>query len=128
MNCSKGLAVLRADDLQANLTVALDSTDDDGLVAGVAAPDVLALTTDVGLIDFNDAVEQRLVVVAHRAADAMTHVPRRLVARPERALKLLGADPLLGLADQVDGEKPLTQRQVRVVEERPCRDRELVAA
>ena len=58
----------------------------------------------------------------------MAEVPGRLVGDAESPLDLVRAHALPGLAEQVDAQKPLPQRQMGVVEDRPCRHRELVPA
>ena len=67
-------------------------------------------------------------VVAHRFADAVAQVPSRLVGDSQGALELVGAHALLALAHEVDGEEPLTERQVRAVHDCVGRHAELVAA
>src|SRR5437867_2989419 len=59
----------------------------------------------------------------------MGHIPRSLIGtESEFTLQLSGWNTLLGRADQVDGEKPLDQRNVRVMEDRSGCDRVLIAA
>jgi len=83
---------------------------------------------DIGFIDLYDAVQRCWVDFLHRSADTMAQIPRRLVRDAQRALELVRAHAFLGLAQQVDTEKPLPQWQVRIVEDRSGSHRELVAA
>ena len=117
-----------ADDLQPDLIFALYGADDHGLVARVVVPNVTALAADLRLDNPDDPAQQRLVVLTDRVPDAAREMPPRAVGDLEGPMKLVGADPLLGLVDQIDGQEPLAQGQVGVVEDRPGRDRELVAA
>ncbi len=56
--------------------------------------------------------------VLHGCADAMAQVPRRLIAHSNGALNLAGRHPLFRFAEERDGDKPLPQRQVRIMENR----------
>ena len=86
------------------------------------------LPAHVRLSHLHDPAQRLRVYRFHRGADAMAEVPGRLVGDAERPLDLVRAHPLLGLAEQVDAQKPLPQGQVRVIENRPRRDRKLVPA
>lgn len=121
-------------DLDAQLASALDSSEHGALVVE-AMPcrfplgvESTQLPADVGLVGFHDAREHRSAFTTHGGADTMAEVPSSLVRDTESALELVGADPLLGFANEVDGSEPLPERQVRVVEDRSRRDRELIAA
>jgi len=58
----------------------------------------------------------------------MGHVPSGFVGDFKLALELFRGDAFLGRTDHVDGEEPLGQRQVRIVEDGPDSGGELVAA
>lgn len=62
------------------------------------------------------------------AADAVPHEPCRLVRDLERAVELMGADALLAAAHQEEGQKPLVERNVALLEHSANRDSELAAA
>jgi 23S rRNA G2445 N2-methylase RlmL len=84
---------------------------------------------DVDLVNLNDAREKRASLVQHRSADAVTREPCRLIAADlQHPLELKRRDPLLRLAHDVDGEEPLHQRELRVLEDRAHLDREALAA
>ena len=82
--------------------------------------------TDVGSVHFHYAIQQWLIRLRHGVADAVTEVPCGLVAHSDRALNLAGRHPFLGFAEQVRSEKPLSKRQVRIVEHGSRSRRELV--
>ena len=62
----------------------------------------------------------------------MAEVPRGLIGTfvlaPDRALDLICGHSLASFAEKQCCEKPLLQRQMRIVKDRPCRDRELVVS
>ena len=83
---------------------------------------------DERLIYFNGSAERLRICVLHRVPDAMAEIPCRAVVDSQHPLKLIRRHPLARLANQERRKEPLNQRQVRVMEHRVCRDRELVAA
>lgn len=58
----------------------------------------------------------------------MSHEPRALVGDSKLAVNLMRTHPLLASAQQMDCEKPLSQGNVRVFEDRPDLDGKLLAA
>jgi len=88
---------------------------------------VLCVTTDVHLINF-DRARQLVLCFFHCLADAMAQIPRGLVGDSEHSLDLIRAHSLARFRKQVDNEKPLSQRQMRVMEDGSNRHRKLVAA
>lgn len=85
------------------------------------------LSANVGFVNFNDAVEHGLLAFYHRRADAMTEIPRRLVAsESKRALNLASGNAFLGFAEKQRGREPLEQRQVRIVKHGPNGHAELI--
>lgn len=116
------------DALDADAAPALDGPGDPRLV--VAPVLALLLPADHRLVDLDHANERRAGerIVAHRLADAVAQVPRRLIGDTEGPLELAGADPLLALAHQVDGDEPLPQRKVRAMHNRSRRHAELIVA
>ena len=111
-----------------NLPTTLDSTDHDGFVAFVPASLTLSLATDKGLVDFDDAFEGHGVGVSHGGPDTMAEIPRRPISNGQRSLKLECGDALLGFYHEIDGQHPLSERQVGVMKHGACRNRERVAA
>ena len=53
---------------------------------------------------------------------------RTTVSNPEQAVALMGADALLGRANEMEGRQPLAEGDMRTLEHGPDRDRELLAA
>src|SRR6266550_519493 len=58
----------------------------------------------------------------------MEHEPSGLVGDADHPMQLVGAHALLARTEQVEGEQPLVQRDVRSLEDRSDRDRVLLAA
>lgn len=116
------------DDLKANLALALNRTDGDGLVSTVAASHSLHLAADIGFVHFHDALQKLTVGVPHRRADTVAQMPCRLIGDVQGAFHLEGGNPLLGFRHKVDRQKPLGERKVRVVEDRSGRNRKVVVA
>src|SRR3954451_5160518 len=121
-----------------NLTSALNCPENDGLVAAppqrvallgaVAVVPVAELAADVGLVGLHDPAQERRRLVVHRGPDAVAEIPGGLVADSEHPLQLIGADALLRLAHDVDGEEPLPQRELGVVKEGAHTNAELIPA
>ena len=118
------------DAFEANPTLALDGAGDDGLVARVAAPLALYFAADERFIHLDNPNQRRATqrVVTHGLADTVTEIPRRAEGNAERAPHLAGRYAFFGLAHQVDGEEPLSERQVGIVHDGTARYGELVAA
>ena len=69
------------------------------------------------------------ITLAQSPANPARQRPRRFVApQPQRPLKPQGRNRRARPADREDGLKPFPQGKVRIVEQRPRRDRVLVAA
>lgn len=90
------------------------------------------LAAEIGFIHFHCSVKHVLFSGGHRSANTMAEIPRRFVGAfvfsPDGAPKLIGAHALLRFAYQQHGEKPYRQREVRVMENRSARHRELILA
>ena len=101
------------------------------------ASDVASLTSrssatrfsaDIGLVNLNLSVQHGLLSFDHRGADAVAEIPRGLVAHPDCALHLAGGHSLLGFAEQMRGQEPFGEREMRIVEHGAGCDGELVVA
>src|SRR5207249_2051268 len=128
------------DDLGDDLALARDGSDDRHLAAhatatlalAVSAADsatvpVMGLAADIRLIDFHGAHEGLELVVVHRGADAVAHVPSGAVAAgTDRAVDLKGAHSLLRLAHEVDDLEPRRQGVVGVLKDGADERREAV--
>ena len=74
-----------------------------------------ALTTEVGVIDLDLTTEAMCAVLpGHGATYLLVQQPGRGVAHPDLALERQSRQPGLGLADEVDREEPVCQRQFGV--------------
>ena len=74
---------------------------------------------DVGFIDLNLAHKLWEVLILHRRANALEHVPSRtIVAASDLPMDLQSAHSLLALAHQIDDFKPSGQRIVGILENR----------
>lgn len=116
------------DDLQPNFPGAFDSSDDDGFVSLAAAIRQCFFSANPGLIDFNGPAKIMLDHFAHRPADSVAEIPRGLVRDSKSSFHLIGGHPLLGLDHKIHGGKPLPERKMGIMEDRPAGGGELVAA
>ena len=64
----------------------------------------------------------------HCVPDAMAEIPCGAIVDSQHPFKLIRRHPLARLADQERSKEPFNQGQMRVMEHRVCRHRELVAA
>lgn len=96
----------------------------------LASPHAFAdlLSAYVCFVYFADTVHLWFAYLLYSMAYAMTEIPCRPVVNFQHPMKLVGAHPLLRLADQIDSKEPFRERQVCVMEYRSSRYRELVAA
>src|SRR5581483_8519399 len=128
----EGRGIDRLDDAGDDLAAALDRADDGRLArAEAAAPadmPVLGLAADEGLIDLDRPEQPPLGAVLHRDADAMAHVPGRLVAAgAEHPMDLMRAHALFRVVHQERDLEPLPQRVLGVLEDRSGDDGEPIA-
>ena len=111
--------------------VAISLTDSDNNLL-LSLGDFLAssenFATNIGFVHFNRSVEHLFIHFHHCSADAMAEIPRRLIADSKSALNLASAHPFLRFTEKQRREKPFRQRQVRVIEDGPCHDAELIVA
>src|SRR5260370_3611019 len=122
-----GLSSVR-DNLQTNLSLALDGSDCDGLIAFVTSPHAASLSPHVSLVHFNNSAQKLSVNVSHGSPDSMAEIPSRLVGDVYRPLDLKTRHSFLPFRHKVNGEEPLRQRKVRVMKDRATRYRELITA
>ncbi len=89
---------------------------------------VLRLATEVGLVNLHDARQLLKLVILHRGADAVAHVPRGTVGlHPDVPLNLESTDALLALAHQENDGEPRAEREVSVFEDGTDERSEVVA-
>jgi hypothetical protein len=96
----------------------LDGTGDQRLAGRTAAALARFRAADMGLVSL-DPLRQRLAVGSnHRPADLVQPSPGRLVAAEAHLpLQLGGGDPTLARGHQVDGEKPLGEAGLGLLED-----------
>ncbi len=112
-----------------HVAVALPNTENYFFVVHAGdAPLALVPAAYVSSIQFDGAIQHRLLGSRHGVTDAMAEIPRGLVTHPDRALNLASRHSLFRFAEQVSGEKPFGKGQVRIVEHRPRRDGKLIVA
>ncbi len=112
---------------ESEIAVALTDADYHFLVVILCDMALAAIhTADVGNIHLDFAIQHRLISLSHSVTDAMAKVPCRFVAHSDCALNLAGRHSLLRLAEQVSGQEPLAEREMRIVEHRAGRDGELI--
>jgi hypothetical protein len=85
-------------------------------------------SANVSNVHLDFSVEHGLIGLRHGVPYAMAEVPSRLIAHSDRALNLASRHSLLRFAEQVRRQKPLAERQVRIVEHGAGRNGELVVA
>jgi len=108
---------------------ALYRGDERCLVLGAAAGFALMDTAEVGVVGDHHAAELAVVIaLAHRLQNLVFQAPSGAVAHAQVALERQGGVVVLVLREQVQGLKPLGQRQLRGVEEGAGAQRTLLAA
>ena len=68
------------------------------------------------------------VLMSHGGADAPKHRPGGLIGHADLVGQLNGGDSSLVLTDKIEGQKPLAQADMAVMQNRPGCDRGLMAA
>lgn len=103
----------------------------DDLRVALALVPVLLLAANEGFVRFRNlafAAHRCGVQFPHAFADAVAHKPTGLVRQAEHPAQLVCGHPLLAAAQQMRGQKPLRQGDVRPLVNRANRRRELPAA
>ena len=119
------------DSLKADFAAALDGTGHPCLISLVGVSTAFDLAAHKRLIYLNNAEKSRASerIVAHSFPNPMAQVPSRAIrSKAKGTLHLIGRNSLLGFEHQVDGDKPLPQRQVGIVHDGLGGHAELVAA
>ena len=115
---------------EAKVAVALADAYDHFLVVILCDMTLTAhLSADIGHVHLNFSVEHGFVGLRHSVPDAVAEIPRCLVAADsKRALNLAGRHAFLGFAKERGSNEPFPERKMRVMENSPRRDAELVVA
>lgn len=115
---------------ESEIAIALTNADND-LFLDVLAPvffEVALFSADIGFVHLDSAVKHRLIYFFHGGANAMTEIPRGLVAHSQGALDLIRGHSFASFAEQESCEEPFLQRQVGIVEDRAGGHAELIVA
>ena len=121
-----GLRIL--DMIEPEIATTLPDADYDFFLGSMRSASTLFDAADIGFVHFDCAIEHWFIDLCHCSADAMAEIPSRFVADSERALNLACRHAFLRFTQQQSRHKPLSQRQVGIVEDRPGCDGELIAA
>ena len=115
---------------EAEIAIALADADDYFLVVVLCDMALAAIhAADVSNVHLDFAIQHRFIGLRHSMADAMAEIPCGLVAADsERALNLAGRHALLRLTEKKSRQKPLSQRQVRIVKDGASGHAKLIAA
>src|SRR5208283_1841573 len=101
---------------------ALNEGEDSVLMPCALADFDAFFSANVGFIDLDDtacSTHWRKLVSSHGLTDTMAHEPSGLEGHAQGPVKLIGADPLLGRANQVHRLKPKMQGHMRRFENGP---------
>ena len=99
------------------------------LVRRAAADYARPLAAEIGIVRLDVTFEPVLLMGAgHHAADLLLNQPSRSIADAKVAHERQRGQPGLGLAHEVEGEKPGAQRKLRAFQHRAGGERRLVAA
>lgn len=85
-------------------------------------------STNIGFVYFDRAVHHGTLNFFHGRSDAMAEIPRGLVTDSECAFDLIRRHALACFTEKQGSEKPLLQREMRVVEDCARRHTELIVA
>lgn len=124
------LAPIR-NNLSANFSSTLKHTHDDSFVVRAALYNpptmhvgmhVASLAADECFVYFDfGAVTAELHkgLGLHRQSDSMQHEPRRLLSDAKSAMQFVGADTVLAVGNHPDSDKPLVERERRILKDSP---------
>jgi hypothetical protein len=123
------------DHLTNNIALARDRANDGYFTSG-SASDIAALervlvllfSADIGFINLDHAKKLYNVLILHRSADSVAHIPSRpVVTASDLAMNLKGADSLLALRHKVNDLEPSQKRIVGILEHGPTDNGEAIA-
>lgn len=122
-------------DCGADAAASVQNPSDKGLVNASGPVDladslrlvhVLGFPADKGLVNLDRAAHLLERSGLHRQADTVKHEPRGLLRDTQRAVKLVGADPVLRAGKKPDRGEPLVEPNRAVLEDGADLDRELL--
>jgi len=114
--------------LEPCITITLYRSGNGNLVALVAVTDILALATNPSLVYLDNASQWIRSSFSHGSTDSMAEIPCSLIGNVKCPLHLISRDTFLGLYNEINGYEPLSKRKVRVMEDSPRSNGELIAA
>jgi hypothetical protein len=123
------------DNLASEIALARDRADDGNLadrttalqLEALAQWPVSVLAADIGLVHFDNTHQLLEVGIVHRSAQAMAHIPRRLVGlASDLPLNLKRADAFLAVEHLPDDFKPSTKRVFSVLKNGTADDRKSI--
>jgi hypothetical protein len=113
---------------QAQFPVTLPNSDNDLLfrVAPRVSPPFGCPAPYVGFVHFDNSRQFVAAAFDHRGTDTVAEIPRGFIpSDAKHSLNLAGRDALFRLGQDVGGDKPFCQRQMRIVEYGSSGDAEL---
>src|SRR6266436_8419546 len=124
-----GLVHVAGDDVVQNILIDVLSLDEVKVTAALTNADygslafqlafvAMLLSTDVGFVNL-DRASHLVLCFGHSRTDAMAEVPRGLVGDAKHPLDLIRRHSLARLTEEIRSSKPLRQRQVGIMEDRP---------
>ncbi len=117
----KCLAFAVRDNLRHYLTVTLHHSEHDSLVRRATATNAGAFSADVGLINFDLAIERKFIVhLCHVISDLMAHAPRCLIGHAKLPFQFLCRNAMPGSGEQINREEPRLQGSAAILKQ--CSD------
>src|SRR2546423_8129443 len=133
----KRATIIRLLNLETNAAAALNRSENHCLAncaatlnnfLSTASVHVLSLAAYVRFVNLYNLFEKRCVSIRDSRAYTVAEIPCGFVGHAKRALELQSRHTFFSFAHQIDGQKPFSQRQVRVVKDSVNFDGELIAA
>lgn len=122
-----GLHILSVEESQ--FAAALTDADNDFLIVPTVVFPLIAIhAAHKCFVHLYLAREHWTVSLHHGVPNAMAEVPRGFIAHSNGSLNLTGRNTFLRLTEQKSRKKPCFEREMRIVENRARRDRELIVA
>src|SRR3989442_91338 len=114
---------------ESEFPVALSNADHYFLVrSGHASSGITLFATDISFIHFDSTIQHGQFGFFHRSTNAMAEIPCGFIAHPNSTLDLIRRDSLACFAEQQSDHEPFGECQMRIMEDRARRDRELIIA
>ena len=104
--------------MRPNRTATLNHTYNTRLLKRCSLAPFVESPTNKRLIGFDNPLELFRFVAFHGLSDSVAQIPCSLIRDLDHSPKLAGRNAFLGIANQVDREKPLPQGKVRIMEQR----------